>query len=91
MSVKNLMEREGDWTCIKEVLGWTIDTEAGTVALLERKLWELLVFVVPVTQRRMGWKELECLVVKTHSMHLAVPRTVLHLYHLQRALSQGGA
>ena len=30
---KKLMAGEDDWTCKKEVLGWRINTEAGTVAL----------------------------------------------------------
>ena len=38
----------------------------------------------------MGRKELECLVGKLRSMHLAVPGAVAHLYHIQRALSQAG-
>ena len=54
--VQGLSERqktpgvEGDWTCVKEFLGWTFDTEAGTVALPERNLWELLTLMdTPVT------------------------------------------
>ena len=38
VSVKKLMAGEGDWTCVKEVLGYTLDTEAGTVTLLEQKI-----------------------------------------------------
>ena len=41
MSVKKLLTREGDWECVKEVLGWIIDTKSGTVALPERNLQEL--------------------------------------------------
>ena len=33
VSVKKLVAGEGDWTCVKEVLGWILDTEAGTVTL----------------------------------------------------------
>ena len=33
VSVKKLLTGEGDWTCVKEVLGWILDTEAGTVTL----------------------------------------------------------
>ena len=55
VSVKKLLAWEGKWTYIKEVLGWTIDMEAGTVALPERKLWEILNLVdIPVTQCRIG-------------------------------------
>ena len=45
MSVKILMGGGGYWNCVKDVPGGTIDTEAVTVDLLERKLWELLTLV----------------------------------------------
>ena len=83
VSVKKLVAVEGDWTCVKEVLGWILDTEAGTVTLPERKLEELLPLVnIPPTQRRMGRKDLERLVGKIRSMHLAVPGAVAHLFHV---------
>ena len=50
VSVKNLVVGEGDWTCVKEVLGWILNTVAGTVTLSERKLEELLTMVgIPTT------------------------------------------
>ena len=65
MSVKNLVAGEGDFTCVKEILGWILDTESGTVTFPERKLEELLTLVnIPVTQRRMGREDLEQLVEK---------------------------
>ena len=55
MSVKKLVAGEGEWTCVKEVLGFLLKTEAGTVTLPERKLKELLTLVdIPPTQHRMG-------------------------------------
>ena len=91
MSVKNLLEGDGDWTYVKEVLGWTLDTEAGTVTLLERKLQELLTLVdILETQRWMVRKDLERLVGKLLSIHLALPGPVSHLFHIQHALTQGG-
>ena len=85
------MAGEGDWTCVKEVLGRILDTEAGTVNLAESKLEELLTIVdIPATQRRMGQKYLERLVGKLRSMHLAVPGEVAHLFHIKHALNQGG-
>ena len=75
MSVKKLVTGEDDWTCVKEVLGWILDTEAGTVTLPERKLEELLTLVdIPPTQRRMGRKDLERLVGKLRSWHRKVHR-----------------
>ena len=68
------MAGEGDWTCVKEVLGWILNTEAGTVTLPERNLGDLLTLVdISTTQRRMGRKDLERLVGKLRSMLLTVP------------------
>ena len=88
---QKLLAREGNWTCVNEVLGWNINTEVGTVALPERKLQELLTLVdIPVMQRHMVQKNLESLLGELLSMHLVVPGVVIHQYHTQRALSQGG-
>ena len=63
--VKNILAGEGDWTCVKEVLGCTLDTKTGTVNLPDKKLEELLTLVdIPGTQCRMGRKDLERLVGK---------------------------
>ena len=37
VSIKNLLTGEGNWTCVKEVRGWNMDTEAGTVTRPEKK------------------------------------------------------
>ena len=85
------MVGEGNWTCKKEVLVWQIETEVGTVALPERKDLELLqLLAIPSTQRQMGRKELERLVRKLRSIYLVVPGAAANLYHIQRALTQGG-
>ena len=39
--MKKLKAGDSDYTCVKEVLMCTINTEAGTLALLERKIQEL--------------------------------------------------
>ena len=73
-----------------EVLSWTIDTEAGTVALPERKLQELRdLLEIPLFQRHMGRKELEQLVGKLRSMHLGVPGAVEHIYSLPHPTCDG--
>ena len=92
VSVKKLLAREGGWSCVKEVHGWIVDTEAGTVALPECKLQGVRnLLAIPTTQQKMGRKDLELLVGKLLFMHLAMPGVVAHLYHHQRALSQAGA
>ena len=89
--VKRILAGEGDWACVKEVLGWTLYTEVGMPPLLGRKLWELITLVdISVTQYRMGRKDLERLVGNLCSMHLAVPGEVAHLFYIQCALNHGG-
>ena len=62
---EKIVAGEGNWYFFKEVLGRILVTEAGTVTFLERKLAELVTLVnIPVTQRRMGQKDIECLVGK---------------------------
>ena len=91
VSMKNISAGNGDWTCVKDFLGWILDTEAGTVTLPERKLEEILTLVdIPATQRRMGQEDLEFLVGKLCSMHLAVPGAVVHFFHIQSVLNQRG-
>ena len=71
---------EGNWTCVKEFMWWTIDMEAGTATLLERKSQEFLkLLAIPFTQLRIGRKELKRLVGKICSMHLSVPGAVAHI------------
>ena len=36
--MKKLLAGEGNWTCVKDILGWILDTEAVRVNLLERNL-----------------------------------------------------
>ena len=49
--VKKILAGEGAWAYLKEILGCTVDTEAGTIALLERNFWGLLsLLVIPETQ-----------------------------------------
>ena len=65
MCVKNLVAGEGDYTSVKEVLGWILDMEAGKVTLPERNIEEFLTLAeIPATQRRMSQKYLEHLVGK---------------------------
>ena len=50
VSVKKLVAGEGGWTCAKEIMGWILYTEAGTVTFPERNLEELLTLVdIPAT------------------------------------------
>ena len=80
---ENIVAGEGNWTCAKEVLGWILETEAGTVTFPERNLKEFPTLVdIPATQRRIGQKDMEGLVRNLRSMHLTVPGTVSQLFHI---------
>ena len=80
VSFKNLLEGEGDWTCVKEVLGRIVDTKAGIFYLPERKLQDLRgLQAIPTTQRQMGGKYIKRLVGKLCYMNLAVPEEVEYL------------
>ena len=57
--MKNLQSGEGEWTCVKEILGWILYTESGTVTLPERNPKDLLTLKdIPINQSRMDRKEL---------------------------------
>ena len=87
--VKMIKVVEGNWTCVKEVLGWTIDTEDRTVALLEQKVQELnQLLAILATKQCIIRKDLEHFVGTLRSMHLTVLGLVVHLYHIQRVLEQ---
>ena len=50
VSVKTFVSGEGGWTCVKEFLGWILDTETGTVTPPESNLEEPLTLVdIPAT------------------------------------------
>ena len=86
--VKKPLAVQGNWTYIKEFLGWAIDTEAGIISLLKHNIQKLLTHVDTLTtQHRMGRKELERFMGNIRSMHLAVAGTVAHIYQIQRALT----
>ena len=58
VSIKNILVGEGTWTCSKEALGWTLDTEVGTVTLPEKNRELLTLVDIPATQRQMVRKDL---------------------------------
>ena len=83
VSENKILGGEGDWACVKEVIRWIVNTKAETVALPERNIQELRnLLAIPTNQRGMGRKDLERLVGRLLSMHLAVPGVVAHLYHI---------
>ena len=77
---QKILVGEGNWTCVKEVWGWTFDMEVVIFALPECKLQELLSRIeLTVTQRHVGRKDIDRLVENICSMHLAVTGVVAHM------------
>ena len=86
VSVKKLWAEVGNWTHIKEVLGWKIYIESCKVTIPEQKLQEILQLIsIMDTQRRIGWKNIEHLIDKLCSMNLMGTRAVAHFYHIHHA------
>ena len=91
VSLKNLLEGDKYWTCVKEVLGWTFNTEAGTVDLPDRKRIHLLCLLyILATRRFICQKYIEFPIGKLYYKHLSVPGVIAHIYHIQCALARGG-
>ena len=89
MGDKKLQSVEGYWTCVKELIEWTVDMEEGTVAHPDIKHQDFLeLFNLPALQHHMVCKDLEKIIGKLHYIHLVVPGAVARIYHLQRTLTQ---
>ena len=92
VSIKKALQGGGSWSWMKEILGWDIDTVAGTICLPPRRLAELKELLpIPPSQRRLAVDKLRKLIGKLRSMHLAVPGAIGHFYHLQKALTTAGS
>ena len=88
VSLKKALQGDGDWKTTKEILGWMVNTEDGTLQLSPKRKAELKTLInVPPTQRQMSTKKLERLIGKLRLMHLAIPGAVGHFYNLQRSLT----
>ena len=89
VSLKKALVGDGSWKVTKEILGWIIDTEKGTIQLPPCRLVELKDLLdIPASLWRMSVKKLRALIGKLRSMHLAVPSAIRHFYHIQAALTK---
>ena len=53
VSLKKAMQGDGDWEMTKEILGWVVDTDAGTLRLSPKRMAELVTLLeIPPSQRR---------------------------------------
>ena len=86
VSIKKAMQGDWDWATNKEILGWIVNTNEGTLRLSPKRKAELGTLLdIPPSQRRISTKKLERLIGKLRSMHLAVPGAVGHFYNLQQS------
>ena len=77
---------------VKDILVWVIDTRRYTVALYSKQRIEILPLLeIPPTQSRISVKNLERLVGKIRSMHLAVSASIGHFYAMQVDLTHDRA
>ena len=89
VSLKKALAGDGDWSQVKEILGWIIDTRLSTLRLSPKRVSDLLQQLdIPSSQRKMRRKRLEILIGKLRSMHLAIPGAISHFYYLQQALTK---
>ena len=75
ISVKKLLKGDASWSTRKEVLGWVIDSVAGTITLPPRRLTRLgdILEGLPRTKKRIATKEWHKVLGELRSMVLAVP------------------
>ena len=79
--LKKALAGDGDWAMVKEILGWVIDTNWGTLDLSSKQGLEILsLLAIPTNQRRILVKKIERLVGKLRSMPLAVLGGISHFY-----------
>ena len=89
ISLKKAWQGDGFWTLQKEILGWILNSKAGTFQLPSRRLKELkaLLDILP-TRRRIAVPKLRSLIFKLRSMHLVVPGTIGHFFYIQENLTK---
>ena len=57
VSLKKALQGDGDWKTTKEILGWMVNTEDGTLRLSPKRKAELETLIdIPPTQRRISTK-----------------------------------
>ena len=57
VSIKKALQGDGDWMTTKEIMGWMVDTEEGTLRLPPKRKAELRTLIgIPPSQRRISTK-----------------------------------
>ena len=91
-SVKKLRKGDGSFTTVKVVLGWLLDTVAGTIELPPHRLERLmeLLEAFPKSRKSCPKRELQRLVGELRSMIIAIPGGVGCLSWLQERVKEAG-
>ena len=89
VSIKKALAGDGNWSLIKEILGWVLNTTSGTLHLSDKRRRDLKkLLTIPHTQLRLSRKKLKRLIGKLRLIQLAVLGVIRHFYHLQMALTR---
>ena len=90
--MKKVLDEDGDWLTTKEILGWVVDTNKGTLSLPPKRKAELLSLLnIPTTCCCMSVKLLERLIGNLWSIHIALTDAIGHFYAMQVALTRAWA
>ena len=82
------MDGFGNWTRVKDILGWLINNHWGALALSSKIRLDLLsILAITTTQRRILVNNMERLISNLLSMQLAVPGAIVQFYTMQVALT----
>ena len=90
ISVKKLKAGDAAWSTEKEILGWTINTEAMTIRIpphRHQRLHDLLHNDLPRTRKRITVKDFQRTLGELRSLALAIPGTRGLFSSLQETLS----
>ena len=91
VSVKKLLQGDGCWSTLKTILGWIVDTLAGTVSLPPHRSDRLhqLLSTYPRHRKRVSAAEWHKLVGELRSMALGLPGASSCFSFLQHAFKSG--
>jgi len=89
ISLKKLLKGDGSWETTKVVLGWLIDTVAGTIELPPHRVARLTEMLdsFPRSRRTCSKKDLQKLVGELRSMVIAIPGGIGCMSWLQQQLT----
>ena len=86
--LKKALAGDGYWAMVKEIMGWVINTHRGTLVLSSKLRIELLSLLeIPTIWHHILVNNLERLIDKLHSMHLAVPGGIGNFFTMQVTLT----